>query len=85
MAFEKYCLCKKNDDCVIEDRLSKETYTLDGTVDLLNDLNTRYDELHDTLVQVLVREYKTTRWKDEYSHVRLELLTNLAREFGVEL
>ena len=85
MAFEKYTLCRKNEKCLVEDRLSKETYTVDEVVDLLNDLNTKYDELHDKMVQILVKEYKTTRWRDEYANVRLELLTNLAKQFGVEL
>ena len=85
MAFEKYVLCKKNESCTVEDRLSKQKYNHEDTVVLLNDLNTRYDELHDKLVQVLVKEYKTTRWRDEYAHVRLELLTDLANQFGVEL
>lgn len=85
MSFEKYCLCKKNESCTVEDRLTKQTYNLNETVDLLNELNTQYDELHDKVVQVLVKEYKTTRWKGEYSNVRLELLTSLANQFGVEL
>lgn len=85
MPFEKYVLCKKSESCTVEDRLSKQTYNLKETVDLLNEINIKYDELHDKLVQVLVKEYKTTRWRDEYANVRLELLTDLANQFGVEL
>ena len=55
MAFEKYTLCRKNETCTVEDRLSKKTYNLKETVDLLNKINTDYDELHDKLVQVLVK------------------------------
>ena len=85
MAFEKYTLCRKNETCTVEDRLSKKTYNLKETVDLLNKINTDYDELHDKLVQVLVKEYKTTRWRDEYANVRLELLNDLSKQLGVEL
>ena len=85
MAFEKYVLCKQNEDCFIEDRLSRKTYDIQEAVVLLNELDNKYDELHDKLVQVLVKEYKTTRWRDEYANVRLELLTDLAKQFGVEL
>ena len=86
MAFERYVLSRKNDSgFIIDDQLSKKSYTLDDTVVLVNDLNTQYDELHDKLVQVLVKEYKTTRWRDEYANVRLDLLISLAKQFGVEL
>lgn len=86
MAFEKFVLSKKNDKgFIVEDCLSKKEYTVEDTVILLNDLNNKYDELHDKLVQVLVKEYKTTRWRDEYANVRLDLLINLANQFGVEL
>lgn len=85
MAFNKYILCRKNDDCVVEDQLSRQTYGLSEVVDLLNELDHRYDEIHDKQVQVFVKEYKTTRWKDEHSHTRLELLTSLAEQLGIEL
>ena len=86
MAFEKYVLSRKNDKgYVVEDCLSRKEYTLEDTVVLLNELNTQYDELHDKLVQVLVKEYKTTRWRDEYANVRLDLLISLSKQFGVEL
>lgn len=85
MAFDKYVLCRKNEKCVVEDQLSRKQYGLNEVVDLLNELDHRYDEIHDKQVQVFVKEYKTTRWKDEHSHTRLELLTSLADQLGIEL
>lgn len=86
MAFERYVLSRKNDSgFIIDDQLSKKSYDLEDTVKLVNELNVKYDELHDKLVQVLVKEYKTTRWRDEYANVRLDLLINLAKQFDVEL
>ena len=85
MSFEKYVLCRKNEDCVVEDLLSKKTYNLNETVELLNSINSEYDELHDKIVQVLTKEYKKTRWKNESANARLQLLTHIARELNIEL
>ncbi len=85
MAFERYTLQKGNIDYPIRDLLKKKDMDIDEICALLNELNIKYNDLEDNLKQVLVKEYKTTRWRDEYSTVRLELLTSLAEQFGIEL
>lgn len=84
MVFERFEK-QKNEEYPIRDRLKKNELTLDETIDLLNQLNEDIQSLHDKIYKTLVREYKDTRWKDNASTVRMELILKLSKEFGVEL
>ena len=84
MAFERYVV-QKNTDYPVRDTLRRTELSVEEVVKLLNELNIQYNDLEDKIKQVLVKEYKTTRWRDEYSTVRLELLISLAEQFNIEL
>ena len=84
MAFERYVV-QKNIDYPVRDTLRRSELSVEDVVKLLNELNIQYNDLEDKIKQVLVKEYKTTRWRDEYSTVRLELLISLAEQFNIEL
>ena len=85
MAFEKYVLQKNNTEYPIRDVLAKKELTINEVCEVLNELNIQYNDLEDNLKQVLTKEFKTTRWRDEYYHVRTELILDIANQLNIEI